>query len=286
MIFYIERLYAYIKILRPLNVVFGVLSVLITADLLDIEVNLIFLLYPSLIVALFIAAANVTNDIFDFPTDKINRPRRPIPSGNIRLPYAVFYAFTLYTVGIILTFYINSFSRMIALVIVLPLLVLYTPVFKKIPLMGNMIIGLVLGSVFIFSEVAFTDSLGKMWIPFLLAFGLTFIRELVKDMEDVEGDTAAGISTYPMKFGLVKSFYILIALSTFLCAGALIPYFLSIYGYRYFLVLITGVEIPLLASIFYLSRGVTPKRCGNIASVIKLITLMGMLTIWTIGKTS
>lgn len=149
-----------------------------------------------------------------------------------------------------------------------------------------MIIGMVLGAVFIFSEAAFIGSLGKMWIPFLLAFGLTFIRELVKDMEDVEGDMATGISTYPMKFGLIKSFYMLLVMSTILCAGALIPYFLTIYGYRYFLILIIGVEIPLLACIYYLSRGLTPIRCGKIAKVVKIITLMGMLTIWSIGKVS
>ena len=227
--FYIENIIAYFRIIRPVNIFLGVVPVLITADILNTGINNYNVLYSILTVGFFMSGGNIVNDIFDLPTDLINRPRRPLPAGNIRLIYAVLYAVICFLAGILTCLQLNFLSRIIGLAAVFPVLILYTPLLKKIPLIGNMMIGVMLGMVFIFAEAAMTNTVQKMWIPASLAFGLTLLRELEKDMEDIQVDIATGITTFTTKFGIASSFFLYFFLSVILCAGAILHYFTGFY---------------------------------------------------------
>ena len=167
----------------------------------------------------------------------------------------------------------------IALAIVLPILVLYTPIFKRIPLVGNIAVAVLLGMVFLFSEAAFTNTVSAMWIPAWLAFGLTFIRELIKDVEDVEGDNLNGAMTFPVVFGVSKSLYLVYLLIITFCILWWIPYFNNLYGKIYAITLLLTVEIPLILSIFFLRKNPTSSGCAIISRATKWITLGGMVTI-------
>ena len=81
----------------------------------------------------------------------------------------------------------NPLSQWIALGLVLPLIIFYTPILKSIPLIGNIVISLMLGLVFIYTEVVVSGSLEHSMIPAILAFSLTLIREIVKDIQDIDG---------------------------------------------------------------------------------------------------
>ena len=109
---------------------------------------------------------------------------------------------SLYFIGALATMNIHPTGRHIALYIVLPLLVLYTPLIKRIALLGNIVIGVILGLVFVFTEAAINGVVDKMWIPFVLTATLSTIRELVKDVVDVAGDSMQGLKTFPKKYGL------------------------------------------------------------------------------------
>jgi len=274
---------AWITMLRPLNVALGLMSLWITAQLLDIHGIDKVMISTGLVIATFIGASNITNDLFDVRIDLVNRPDRPLPSGRIRLRWAVLYATILFVIGIIASFNLNPHARLLALGGVLPLSLLYTPIIKKIPLIGNIVIGMILGLVFIFSELSLTGQISLSWIPAGLAAGLTIIRELVKDMEDIKGDLVREAMTFPVKYGLENSFYVLVFLSVLLCGGALYPYFSGMYGYTYYITLLVGVEIPLLGSLLFLSRKLTRKRCGYVARVMKFCTVAGLLVIWSSG---
>ncbi|NQU66943.1 MAG: geranylgeranylglycerol-phosphate geranylgeranyltransferase [Candidatus Marinimicrobia bacterium] len=271
----------YLKIVRPLNVVFAVLSLAITADILNLFSLNLTMVASAIVIASFTAGGNVLNDIIDLPIDRINRPGRPLVSGKIPVKVAAIYASTLFLLGAGFSFYLNYPARLLALAVILPLLLLYTPIFKKIPLLGNVLIAAILAIVFIFSEVALTGIADKMWFPAGLAFGLSLIRELVKDMEDIRGDTEVGVQTFPVRFGMAKSFYLLLLVTICLCLYALIPYFQLRFGYVYFGLLIVGVEIPLLLSLFWLSKKMTPLRCSTVSLILKFSTLMGMIVIWS-----
>ena len=84
--------------------------------------------------------------------DKKNQPHRPLPSGKISVWTALVYMLSIYFFGLYVLFNLSELAIEIALVIVLPILVFYTPLFKRIPLIGNMAVAAVLGMVFLFSE--------------------------------------------------------------------------------------------------------------------------------------
>ena len=105
-----------------------------------------------MVVVSFAGASNILNDIYDINIDKKNKPHRPLPSGEISVWMALVYMLSIYFLGIYLLFNLYELAIEIALVIVLPILVLYTPIFKRIPLVGNMAVATVLGIVFLFSD--------------------------------------------------------------------------------------------------------------------------------------
>ncbi|MFQ6609726.1 MAG: geranylgeranylglycerol-phosphate geranylgeranyltransferase [Fidelibacterota bacterium] len=266
-----------------MNILLAILSLLITADILNTITLDTTLFISAAVVATFMAGGNIANDIFDLRTDKINRPNRPLVSGSISIKLSVSLAIILFVTGVFFTLFLNTSARTMALAMILPMLLLYTPVFKRLPLIGNVMVSVLLAMVFIFSEIALTDEMNKMWFPAGLAFGLTLIRELVKDMEDISGDEKAGMKTFPIRFGMEASFYLLISITVILCVYALIPYFTLRFGFVYFLLLVLGVEIPLLFALYWLSKKITPLRLKTVSMILKFCTFMGMMVIWSIS---
>jgi len=274
-----SSIFPYINILRPLNLIFSALSVVVTAYLTNSLNQTVIIMNGAMVVVSFAGASNILNDIFDINIDKKNQPHRPLPSGKISVWNALVYMFAIYFFGIYMLFNLSELAIEIALVIVLPILVLYTPIFKRIPLIGNIAVAAVLGMVFLFSEAAFTNTVSAMWIPAWLAFGLTFIRELIKDVEDVEGDNLNGAMTFPVVFGVDKSLYLVYLLIITFCILWWIPYFNNLYGNIYAITLLFTVEIPLILSIFFLWKNPTSSGCAMISGATKWITLGGMVTI-------
>jgi geranylgeranylglycerol-phosphate geranylgeranyltransferase len=167
---------------------------------------------------------------------------------------------------------------------VLPLLVLYTPLFKRLPFVGNLVVGSILGLVFLFTEGAIHGHVDKMWIPFCLSTTLSTIRELVKDAADMEGDAVGDLQTFPRKFGLVATLWLLRILTLCLCFGAALPWIEGWYGNYYIFLLITGVAIPSLYAVFILLNENSGLEDYSItAKIFKGTTIAGMIVILLSG---
>jgi geranylgeranylglycerol-phosphate geranylgeranyltransferase len=268
-----------IKIIRPLNILLSVLTLLISAFLLGELYNIEKLIIPAMVIILFASAGNIINDIFDFKTDMINRPDRVIPSGLISITQARIAVFILFGLGISLSYYLLPLARIITLFFILPLLVFYTPFFKRIPLLGNVIVSAILGVVFIYSEASLTGEVHILWIPALLAFGLSLIRELVKDMADVKGDIIQKVNTFPVKYGLQRSVYIVSLFVFVLCILSPLPYYYNIYGKYYLIILVIGVQIPLIFSTIQLWKNANTTNCIKVSKLLKVVTIVGMIVI-------
>ena len=274
---------ASIKILRPLNISLSLIAVIISAYLID-ALNSPLLPHVCLIVFCFAGASNILNDVLDIHIDKINQPNRVLPSRRIRVWNVLMLMSVLYAIGIISSTYLLPLGRNISLMLVLPLLVLYTPVFKKIPLVGNLVVGAILGLVFLFTEGSIYGTVDKMWIPFCLASGLSTIRELVKDGADIEGDAVSSLQTFPRKFGLPVTLWTLRIISVFLCLFALMPGLEGYYNKIYMILLVLLVELPLLWLIFFkLSGSSTSADYIQSSRILKGITVAGMTVILSTG---
>ena len=274
-----NRIFASIQILRPLNMILCLLAVLISAFLIGDFLSPL-LPYTILTVLCFCGASNILNDVLDVHIDRVNRPNRVLPSGQLKIFDALILMAILYGVGILACTHLMPLGRQIGLITVLPLLILYTPLFKRLPFIGNMVVGGILGLVFIFTEGALHGNVDKMWVPFFLATILSSIRELCKDGADMAGDSTANLKTFPRKFGLISTLWLLRLLTVALCFFAIIPYTGGSYSFIYFITLILGVEIPLFYSMFIiLSEKSGLAEYFKVAKILKGVTIAGMLVI-------
>ena len=99
---------------------------------------------------------------------------------------------------------LNKNSQLVSIGISLPLIIGYNAKLKKFPLIGNIVVALILSLSFIYAGFVF-DNIKPLIIPAVLAFGLTLIREIVKDMADVIGDKSVGLKTFPIVYGENKT---------------------------------------------------------------------------------
>jgi len=157
--------------------------------------------FVFLVVFFVSGAGNAINDFFDIKIDSINRPERPIPSGRAGAKEALYFSYLLFALGTILAFSINPVCGFIALFNSL-LLIFYSKTLKSTPLFGNLSIGYLTGSTFLFGASVFgVQGLEVLFVLFLLAGLAITAREIVKDIEDMEGDRQEGADTLPLRIG-------------------------------------------------------------------------------------
>ena len=274
-----NKVLAFIHLGRPINLATGLFSVFAGIAILDQLHKPFTFLLLSLVVVSYNAAANAINDYFDYEIDRINRPTRPLSRGSISLNDAKYFSFILFALGSVASFWLPMESRLIAIFLSMPLMVLYSWKLKQTPLFGNLVIAFILGLAFIFIGSAH-DMMGPMIIPAMLAFGLTFIREIVKDMADIKGDRAGGAKTFPERMGMKNTAYLTLVLSLSFGIMLLIPYFLGVYSNKYLLAAIIGVSIPLwLGSIILVLRP-EDNTASTFSKVLKLSTILGVLAVY------
>ena len=278
------QLINYIKILRPLNLLISALCVLLSAFILNqLTVNLL----PIILVVLLLAGfSNILNDIIDYKIDTANNLDRPISSNLISIKAAILYAILLLLFGCIIAFTFNSITKSLIFFAIIPLLILYTPIFKKIPLIGNLVVSFILSMVFVITSTYLLGEIDYAIIPpMILSFFLMLIREIVKDIADLEEDKTFNINTLPVKFG-VDIAVLFIYLFTFLLfiASILVYYFYDLYNLFYLVNIFIFIHCPLFFSIYQLSKNKTSIYCIYLSKVLKLLTIFGVIVIYLVNN--
>ena len=151
----ISSFYNHLELLRPFNVLISALAMIISASILGELLNLEKLIPVIITVMCFTGAANAINDFIDFKIDQINRPNRPIPSGRVKRKSALIISILLFLIGSFFCFKLGKNAIIIGFFVSLPLIVLYSIVFKGLPLIGNVVTSLILGLSFIFCGFCF-----------------------------------------------------------------------------------------------------------------------------------
>ena len=272
-------IYHHIKLLRPLNVMTSGLAIIIATAILDELNNHHILLITTCVVMLYTAASNALNDALDYEIDLINRPERPIPLGYVSIQSALIISFLLFAFGAALCLQLPDMAIVIGVFISIPLMVTYSTKLKGQYLIGNMVVSFLLGASFLFVGASH-EMTSPMLIPMLLAFGLTFLREIIKDVADMEGDLSLGLKTYPIISGMHSSRRVIIVSCLLVGFFSLVPYLIGIYGPGYLLLLLIGVEIPLAIIMFIFFKNPSISSAIFSARVLKFSTLMGLLSIY------
>jgi 4-hydroxybenzoate polyprenyltransferase len=162
----------------------------------------VFLL--SLGILFLVAFANAHNDIADFEIDKINRPERPLPSGKISIKAS-------YRILCILFFFTMFFSVLASIefaflfFIACLLSIAYNRFLKGLPLVGNFTVALLATTPVVIPIINFGLPQVELSLIAFFAFMLTFVREITKDIEDMEGDKSKNLKTFPLLVGINMS---------------------------------------------------------------------------------
>ena len=274
-----KKILPYIMITRPLNVVMGGVTILISSVISKYNGPINVIVLSALVVVFYTMGANILNDYFDHKIDKINRPDRPISLGLIARNHALIISIVSFIIGTLIAMQLNKNSQLVSIGISLPLIIMYNSKLKNYPLIGNIVVALILSLSFIYAGVIFENT-RPLIIPSLLCFGLTLIREIVKDMADYIGDNALGAKTFPIVFGKNKTIVLCIGLSVLLGIGSFIPFLTGYYNIFYGVSLIMSVEIPLAVVVISLLNKPNIETAKRSATMLKLSTLGGLFSIY------
>ena len=273
-----NKINGFIRLTRPVNVFIAMLSIALAAWLCgDIRLWAPVLL-ASLSGGVITAASNIINDYFDIEIDRVNKPYRPIPAGVVEPEEARVISLILYFTGVILGGLINVTAWMIAVGSAV-LLYLYSARLKRTVLLGNLTVSLATGMAFIYGGVAVGNWRNAL-VPAVFAFFMHLGREIIKDMEDIEGDKRDNALTLPVKFGLFPAKVVTTLVFVALMVITVIPFVLKLYGLWYLIVVMAGVNTVLLFSIIMIWLRSGFKYYGFLSTLLKADMLVGLLAIY------
>ncbi|MDO7135748.1 geranylgeranylglycerol-phosphate geranylgeranyltransferase [Algibacter lectus] len=257
-------------------------------------IGISLLIFATICIA---AAGNIINDIYDIETDFVNKPHKLIVGNSIseKTAYNLFIVLNFIGVGVgfYLSHAVGKSAFFFLFVIISALLYVYATYLKRTLLIGNIVISILVAlSVLIVGIFELLPALTlenrdiqltffKIIFDYaVFAFLLNLIREIAKDVEDIDGDYKAGMNTLPIAIGRDRTGNILFVLS-------LIPVLILIYyivnslykdmlSTGYFVFFIVG---PLIFTSIKLFSAKSKKDYHLISSLIKLVMFFGVLSL-------
>jgi len=268
------------------------------ADPLGVE-GLFILMAASILIA---AGGYIINDYFDLNIDLVNKPDKLVVGTMIRRRWAILWHLGFSIAGILLSIAVsirigNPLPAIFNAVTVV-LLWFYSTTFKKQVLVGNIIISMLTGWVVLVVYVAVNpfgleppDSklfrvLSRIYKFAVLyggfAFIISLIREVVKDMEDMEGDARYGCKTMPIVWGIpsTKVFagvWLIVLISSLVILQVYALQLRWWWSVGFSIVLIITPLLMILRKMF---RARNPGDFHELSTLIKVVMLTGILSMF------
>ena len=249
------------------------------------------------------AGGYIINAIFDQETDSENRPDSVIIGKYITesKAYNLYVAFTF--IGVAIGFYLSNVIERpnfaIVFILIASTLYLYATSLKQSLLIGNIIIALLLSAsvliigLFDLLPATYDRNQAIMGLLFgilidyaVFTFIINLIREIVKDIEDINGDSSQGMSTLPIVIGVPKATKVVFALSFIPIIS--IFYYLKVYIFDGNLILssiygLVFIASPLLYFTIKIWSAKEPKDFRHLSTILKWIMFFGILSILVIS---
>ena len=273
-----SKLKSYAELTRPVNALIAAASIFIGAFVtggIEPLWNVMIACLSGMCIA---GGGNAVNDYFDAEVDRINRPQRPLPSGRVSRIGTLIFSLILLAAGTLLGSILTWKTGLIALSSSV-LLFLYSYKFKMIAVLGNGVVSLIAAMAFIYGGLSvgrFGPTLIPAWFAFLFHFG----REIIKDVQDCAGDRVIQAKTLPIRFGVETALIVATYIFILLILSTLVPALFRIYGMAYLIVVVLGVDIPLMHIIRSMWRDSGPANLHRLSLILKVEMLMGLLAIY------
>lgn len=257
--------------------------------------------FAALVLAsVFIAAAGyIINDYFDQNIDQVNKPDKVVVNRIIGRRWVIFWHMFLSLTGIFFTAFalpVHQYWHLVlANMLSIVALWFYSTTLKKKLLVGNVLISLltawVIGVLF-FSKYPLNISnllsvqqqearfFRLMIVYTAFAFVISLVREVIKDMEDIEGDRRYGCTTMPIVWGINAS-KVFVAVWVIVLIAALVIlqiYALGLGWWESVLYALVMIVTPLLIVLRLLFRAAKPEDYHRISSLVKLVMFAGILS--------
>jgi len=268
-----------LKLTRPVNLLITAVSVLVGVIICaEVKPSFQIIFFAMLSAALSSAGGNVINDIVDIEIDKISHPKRVLASNLISAKSANLFYYLVVAISIALSSLINI-NSFIIVIAANALLLLYSLYLKKIPLVGNLIVSILTGLTFIYGGVV-SENISFAFIPAGFALLINFIREIIKDMQDAEGDSKNGVITYPVKNGFDSAKKIILITSTVLIVFTFVPFYFNFYKIEYFVLVMLIVNPMLVFNVKSLYENHSNKNLKRLSGLLKLAMVFGLAAIY------
>ena len=264
------------------------------------DLNFALLILATVLIA---AGGYVINDYFDRQIDMTNKPDRVVVGVHIERRKVMGLHNLLTALGLSIGFYLsysidkNSFAFIF--IIISGALWFYSTLYKRQLLIGNVIISLMtaivpllvvlfdiplilehyhyifLKKIFYYNEIKYAMYAVSMFAGF--AFLTTMAREIIKDIQDLEGDLECGRNTLPIAWGVsvAKVVATIFIVLTMLSLGFVYYIYLQndILSLVYLLVFLIA---PLVSLIYFLIKSVNPKDYRFVSNLLKVIMVFGL----------
>lgn len=255
------------------------------------------LFFLLLIASVCIAGAGyIINDYFDINIDQVNKSDKVIVGKFIKRRAAILLHAVISFVGLVLSIYVGYKIRNIFIplfnFLAIMILLVYSSTFKKKLLIGNILISLLTAWVILvltLAEYRFRISphdivwqrlLKVSFIYAGFAFIVSLVREVIKDMEDMEGDMKYGCTTMPIVWGIPVS-KVFAGVWIVVLAGILVALQIYVIQFGWWFsafYAFVAIIIPLIWVLRNLYRANTPADFHRLSNVIKFIMLTGIIS--------
>lgn len=168
------------------------------------------------------------NDAFDFKIDRVNKPRRVIVNAHLSVKRVL----TTYFVAVMLVLLFSFLTQPVSLTAInfaaALLLFAYAALLKRTTVIGNLVVAALTALVIYYAALLYEPKAALFW-AMLFAFEVNFIREVVKDVEDIEGDLHFKLQTLPIRAGIQGTKGVLYAAYALFILSAPAP-FIEVYA--------------------------------------------------------
>lgn len=267
-------------------------------------IDFVLLVFITLLIA---SGGYIINDYFDVKIDSINKPDRMIIDRQVTARGAIAIHLVINGIATALGFYLAYRIHSLTFGLIFPFLAVllwfYSATYKRTFLWGNLIVSFLSAFVILIvllfeffhlrleagSFAALVHNLAgvsRIFLAYaLFAFLVSLFREIVKDMEDWEGDERYGCRTLPLVIGLQRTKIVAVGLMVvnmvLLGDGMMILYRLHfIWAFWYFLLL---VQLPVIYLIYSLLNAKEKSDYRFASTLTKLIMLTGILSMQVIS---
>ncbi len=254
---------------------------------------LLLLIIASVLIA---AAGYIINDYFDLNIDLINKPSKVIVGKTISRRWAIVFHLVLSVIGIGIGIYLDLTTKILLLsvanLVCVLLLFAYSISLKKKLLIGNILISLLTAwTVLVIAWCETRNLLSPLGVSRIkitrytllyagFAFIISLIREVIKDIEDMEGDRRYGCTTMPIVWG-VNASKIFIAVWLVVLLALLISLQFYVLQFHWWLSALYSVVFIIAPLVNIFRRLFTAQTSGDyhqLSSRLKLVMLTGILS--------